>query len=68
MRRKLTVLALSIAFGVGIVGSASAAPIDCPGGLAATKTADWWTCQTNSGNDSNAGDSSNPNGNPHFPR
>jgi hypothetical protein len=47
-------------FGFGM-STASAAPIDCPSGQTATKTADGWDCQNRGGNTSNAEDPKNPN-------
>jgi hypothetical protein len=40
---------------------AAAAPITCPGGQTATKTADGWDCVNKGGNTSNAEDPKNPN-------
>lgn len=62
MTRRLILVALAAAaaalFGAG---TASAAPIDCPGGQTATKVADGWDCVNNGGNPSNAEDPKNPN-------
>jgi hypothetical protein len=56
-------VALPLAAGVSIIGieTASAAPIDCPGGQTAVKTASGWDCVNNGGNTSNAEDPKNPN-------
>lgn len=43
------------------VSPASAAPINCPGGQVATKTAGGWDCVNKGGNTSNAEDPKNPN-------
>ena len=64
MRRTLMgLVALPLALGVSIIGAetASAAPIDCPGGQTATKTASGWDCVNKGGNTSNAEDPKNPN-------
>lgn len=59
-----------IAVGLAVMGftavlagapAAQAAPIDCPGGQVATKTASGWDCVNNGGNTSNAEDPKNPN-------
>ena len=42
-------------------GIGQAAPIDCPGGQTATKTATGWDCVNNGGNTSNAENPKNPN-------
>jgi hypothetical protein len=57
------IAALIAALSLGIVtaGSASAAPIDCPGGQTATKTDSGWDCVNRGGNTSNAEDPKNPN-------
>lgn len=64
MIRRITAAILSATaltfVGVG-AGEASAAPIECPGGQVATKTADGWDCVNNGGNTSNAEDPKNPN-------
>lgn len=65
MRKRI--IAFFIAFmaflAVGLVSStsASAAPIACPGGQTATKTATGWDCVNGGGNTSNAEDPKNPN-------
>jgi hypothetical protein len=65
MRKR--VIAIILAFmaflAVGLVnsGTASAAPITCPGGQTATKTASGWDCVNNGGNTSNAENPKNPN-------
>lgn len=41
--------------------TASAAPITCPGGQTATKTASGWDCVNNGGHTSNAENPKNPN-------
>lgn len=65
MRKRILflVLALLAALAASLVnaGTASAAPIDCPNGQVATKTASGWDCVNNGGNPSNAEDPKNPN-------
>jgi len=64
LRRTLMgLVALPLALGVSIIGpeTANAAPIDCPGGQTATKTASGWDCVNKGGNTSNAEDPKNPN-------
>jgi hypothetical protein len=59
--RKITALLGAIVV-LGIAAApASAAPIDCPGGQTATKTASGWDCVNRGGNDSNAENPKNPN-------
>ncbi len=64
MRKRITLLiaalmlALTMSFGSM---AAFAAPIDCPGGQVATKTASGWDCVNKGGNTSNAEDPKNPN-------
>jgi hypothetical protein len=62
MVRKAIAVAV-IATGLFVVTSrvASGAPIDCPGGQTATKTASGWDCVNRGGNSSNAEDPKNPN-------
>lgn len=60
--RKLSIVAGLAATAVLLpVTAASAAPITCPGGQTATKTADGWDCVNKGGNTSNAEDPKNPN-------
>jgi hypothetical protein len=65
MRKKVAALAMTA--GLAALGAAplameaSAAPIDCPGGQTATKTASGWDCVNNGGNTSNAENPKNPN-------
>jgi hypothetical protein len=54
-------LMAALTLGVLSASTASAAPIDCPGGQTATKTASGWDCVNNAGNTSNAEDPKNPN-------
>jgi hypothetical protein len=65
MRRRILALTASVLtfLALGAVGAttASAAPIDCPGGQTATKLAGGWDCVNNGGNTSNAEDPKNPN-------
>ncbi|GAA4286982.1 hypothetical protein [Georgenia daeguensis] len=65
MRNRIMALSASVlaflALGLASATTASAAPITCPGGQTATKTADGWDCVNNGGNDSNAEDPKNPN-------
>jgi hypothetical protein len=65
MLRRITmfVAALMTFLAIGVVNAAaaSAAPITCPGGQTATKTADGWDCVNRGGNPSNAEDPKNPN-------
>jgi len=65
MTRRIVVFLVSIVafLIVGLVNSttASAAPISCPGGQVATKTATGWDCVNAGGNTSNAEDPKNPN-------
>jgi hypothetical protein len=62
MRRKLAVIPAVLAIGaLAAPASVSAAPIDCPGGQTATKTASGWDCVNRGGNTSNAEDPKNPN-------
>lgn len=65
MRKRffVVVLAFLAFFAAGLVNTtaASAAPIECPGGQIATKTADGWDCVNRGGNTSNAEDPKNPN-------
>jgi hypothetical protein len=50
MRRRLTVIALAVAFGFGLVGSASATPIECSPAQTAVHTADaGWYCENPAG-------------------
>lgn len=53
--------ALLAALAASTGAAASAAPIECPGGQVATKTATGWDCVNNGGNTSNAEDPKNPN-------
>ena len=55
----IAVLGFVAALGVG--PAALAAPIDCPGGQTAAKTAGGWDCVNKGGNTSNAEDPKNPN-------
>ena len=55
----MTVLGFTAA--LGMAPPAQAAPIDCPGGQTATKTASGWDCVNNGGNTSNAENPKNPN-------
>lgn len=57
----LAFLAFLAAALVNASSTASAAPINCPGGQVATKTASGWDCVNNWGNTSNAEDPKNPN-------
>ncbi|WP_454859051.1 hypothetical protein [Promicromonospora soli] len=65
MRRRLLAFAAAVLtfLALGAVGAttASAAPIDCPGGQTVTKVAGGWDCVNNGGNTSNAEDPKNPN-------
>jgi hypothetical protein len=65
MRTRLLALLASVLMflAVGVVGSAtaSAAPIECPGGQTATKVEGGWDCVNKGGNTSNAEDPKNPN-------
>lgn len=65
-RRRVSLLGLLLAALFAVlasvgVGTASAAPIECPGGQTATKVATGWDCVNNGGNSSNAEDPKNPN-------
>jgi hypothetical protein len=57
----LAFLAVLAAALVNANSTTSAAPINCPGGQVATKTASGWDCVNNGGNTSNAEDPKNPN-------
>jgi hypothetical protein len=60
--RKLLAAGIAVAgLTVAAASTASAAPIECPGGQVATKTAGGWDCVNNGGNTSNAEDPKNPN-------
>lgn len=64
MRKVRKIIALLGAIGVlGAISAvpANAAPIDCPGGQTATKTASGWDCVNKGGNTSNAENPKNPN-------
>jgi hypothetical protein len=65
MRKRLLALAASLlmflTLGAMSATSASAAPIDCPGGQTVTKVAGGWDCVNNGGNTSNAENPKNPN-------
>lgn len=65
MARRIGVFAAALmaCLTIGLLNAspASAAPITCPGGQVATKTADGWDCVNRGGNDSNAEDPKNPN-------
>jgi hypothetical protein len=65
MLRRILALATALiaAFAMSVIGSGSvsAAPIDCPNGQTATKTASGWDCVNKGGNTSNAEDPKNPN-------
>ena len=65
MRKRLLALTASVFtfLALGAVGAttASAAPIDCPGGQTATKVSGGWDCVNKGGNPSNAEDPKNPN-------
>jgi hypothetical protein len=61
VRKALTVVAITGAAVVVPATASSAAPIDCPGGQTATKTASGWDCVNRGGNTSNAEDPKNPN-------
>jgi hypothetical protein len=52
---------LGFAAALGMAPAAQAAPINCPGGQTATKTASGWDCVNKGGNTSNAEDPKNPN-------
>jgi hypothetical protein len=60
MRRRLTVIALAVAFGFGLFGSASAAPITCPPPQTAEKVGNAWACVNGGGNTSGATETKNP--------
>jgi hypothetical protein len=64
MRKRITLLVaalmLTLTMAFGSV-AAFAAPIDCPGGQTATKTASGWDCVNKGGNPSNAENPKNPN-------
>lgn len=50
MRRRLTVIALAVAFGFGIAGTAAAAPIECSPSQTAVHTSDaGWYCENPAG-------------------
>ena len=63
MRKRISLLiaALMLALTMSLGSVAFAAPIDCPGGQTATKTATGWDCVNKGGNTSNAEDPKNPN-------
>ena len=64
MKRIGLLLAVAIMATMMIVATAApafAAPINCPGGQTATKTATGWDCVNQGGNPSNAEDPKNPN-------
>lgn len=62
MKRKSAAILASGALLLAMAATpASAAPIDCPGGQTATKTASGWDCVNRGGNPSNAEDPKNPN-------
>jgi hypothetical protein len=64
LKRIITITIAFMAFlAVGLVntGTASAAPITCPGSQTATKTASGWDCVNKGGNSSNAENPKNPN-------
>jgi hypothetical protein len=61
VRRLIAAAVFAAGVMLGTMGTASAAPIDCPGGQTATKTASGWDCVNNGGNTSNAEDPKNPN-------
>lgn len=65
MRKRIVPLVASVlaflALGLASATTASAAPITCPGGQTATKTADGWDCVNKGGNTSNAENPKNPN-------
>jgi hypothetical protein len=61
MRRRLTVIVLAVAFGFGLVGSASAAPVTCPPPQIAVHDGDGWHCENGGGNYSGADETKNPN-------
>ena len=61
MKRIIAAIGLAGVLGLGFVSPASAAPINCPAGQTATKTASGWDCVNNGGNTSNAEDPKNPN-------
>jgi hypothetical protein len=65
MRKRLIAFIIAfaafLAVGLFATGTASAAPITCPGGQTATKTASGWDCVNRGGNTSNAEDPKNPN-------
>lgn len=64
MKRLVTgTAALALGAGLGLISvpAADAAPISCPAGQTATKTASGWDCVNNGGNTSNAEDPKNPN-------
>jgi len=63
--KKLIIVGLfaaGVVFGWG--GTASAAPITCPGAQVATKTGDWWSCVNPADHENESGADKNPNGNP----
>jgi hypothetical protein len=61
VKRIIAAIGLAGILGLGFVSPASAAPITCPGGQTATKTASGWDCVNNGGNTSNAENPKNPN-------
>ena len=65
MRTRITALIASLlaflALGLVSATTASAAPIDCPPGQTAQKTADGWDCVNKPGHDTNSEDPKNPN-------
>lgn len=65
MRKRFVVFFLAVmaflAVGLVTTTAASAAPITCPGGQTATKTASGWDCVNQGGNTSNSENPKNPN-------
>jgi hypothetical protein len=61
LRRAAVLVVIAFATLLLSANQASAAPIDCPGGQTATKTASGWDCVNNGGNTSNAENPKNPN-------
>ena len=65
MRKRIVAFVLAIlaflTLGIASASTASAAPIDCPGGQTATKVDGGWDCVNKGGNTSNAENPKNPN-------
>lgn len=64
MKKLIIVGLFGISVALGSVGSANAAPINCPGAQVAEKTSDWWSCVNPAGNENESGKDKNPNGHP----